>query len=110
MAETKPLGLGIVAAAALAGGVAVGSAIAVSMREGWIEEPKLIEDPSPEQELMQFGVANVALVLGGDLLRSMIVDMGRDKFIKTMLTYGGALLAFKLVVDGVRYIKDRKEG
>ncbi len=108
LVEKQPVGTGLIVAATIAGGAVIGSAIAVSMREGWIEEPKFEEDASTEQELFQFAMANLALILSGDALRQMILDMGREKFLKTMLYYGGALLAFKVVVDGVRYLKDRK--
>jgi len=104
-AEREPAKVGILAAAALVGGSALGAAMMHSMRQGWIEEPKLPEHQSVGEELAQFAVANVALVIGAASLRETILEMGRDEFLKTMALYGGGLFAFKLVVDGMRKLR-----
>jgi hypothetical protein len=84
LVDTQPVGAGILAAGAIAGGVVLGSAMMLSFREGWIQEPEIPEEQSTGQELLQFGVAYGAVILGGEMLCDVIKDMGRTKFLWTI--------------------------
>jgi hypothetical protein len=106
-AEREPAGMGILAAAALAGGTVLGTAAMESIRRGWIEEPELPEEQPVHEELVQFFFANVGLVMAGHALREAALEMGPAKFGKTMLGYSAGLFAFKLLVDGVRKLRGK---
>jgi len=94
--------MGILTAATLIGGTVLGAVAARSLREGWVQMPEIPEEQSPAQELLQFGIANGAMVMGMIPIRQVIIDMGRDKFLALMAAYGGALVLARLAVLGYR--------
>jgi hypothetical protein len=104
-AEREPAKAWLLAASALAGGTVIGAGLAKSMREGWIEEPDLPEHQPVSEELVQFFVANAGLVMMAASLREAAIDMGPPKFGKMMLLYSGGIVAFKLLVDGIRKLR-----
>jgi len=102
LAQKQPVGLGFLAASALIGGAVIG---ALAFQSGWVEDFEIPEGQPVHEELLQFTAANVALIMGGYALKEAIVEMGRKEFFKTMGYYTAGLLAFKVVVDGVRWVR-----
>jgi hypothetical protein len=106
----QPVAVGILATAALVGGAVLGGAAVASLREGWVDESAYALDDAPlGAQLVSWGVAQLALVMGGYMLGESIREMGRDEWLRTMAYYGGGLLAVKCVVDGVHWLRNRGE-
>ena len=104
LAEEQPVGLGMIVTAVLIGGTAIGAAAA---KAGWVEEYELPDNQPLHEEMLQFAFANVALVMGAKAMMDVVKDMGRTEFLKTMGYYGAGLFAFKLVVDGIRKVREK---
>ena len=104
----QPVAVGILAAAALVGGAVLGGAAVASLREGWVDESAYSLDDAPlGSQLGAWGMAQLSLVMGGYVLGESIREMGRDKWLRTMAYYGAGLLGLKVVVDGVRWLRDQ---
>jgi hypothetical protein len=101
-AERQPAAVGVLAAGALIGGFALGAAFTESVKQGWIEEPKIPDAPTQPQAWGEWVAGNVALVMAGYSLREAMVEMGRDEFLRQMGLFSGAVVAMKIVSDAVR--------
>jgi hypothetical protein len=103
IAEREPVKLGLLAAAAIVGGFALGAAAIESQKRGWLPD---YETHAAEQTLGEglgaYLAANTGLVLGGEAIMQAIREMGREQFLRTVGWYTGGVIALKIVVDLLR--------
>jgi hypothetical protein len=103
IAEREPAKVGLLAAAAILGGFALGAAAVQSQKRGWLPDyEQYAAQQSLGEGLLAYLAAHTGLVLGGEALREAIQQMGREQFLRTVGWYTGGVIALKIVVDLLR--------